>query len=142
MHLGSIAAQAYVTEPACLSGGDPAVLPPGGACATEIANPARTYLGTTQKAWLKAGLVASTAKWKFVMNGIAVLGSMTPASAAKGPKKGIFAVVGEEELRHVAPFEVAIQHHRIAGVLAHGHPVAERLVAAMIWGPNAPKGEP
>ena len=62
-------AQAYVTEPACLSGGDPAVLPPAGACANEIANPARTYLGATQKAWLKAGLAASTAKWKFVMNG-------------------------------------------------------------------------
>ena len=32
-------AQAYVTEPACLSGGDPAVLPPAGPCTTEINNP-------------------------------------------------------------------------------------------------------
>jgi alkaline phosphatase/alkaline phosphatase D len=62
-------AQAYVTEPACSSGGDPLVLPPAGPCVTEINNPARTYLGATQKAWLKAGLAASTAKWKFVMNG-------------------------------------------------------------------------
>jgi hypothetical protein len=37
--------------------------------ATEINNPARTYLGAAQKAWLKAGLSASTAKWKFIMNG-------------------------------------------------------------------------
>jgi alkaline phosphatase D len=61
--------QAYVTEPACLSGGQPAVLPPAGACQNEINNPARTYLGAAQKAWLKAGIAASTAKWKFVMNG-------------------------------------------------------------------------
>ena len=61
--------QAYVTEPACLSAGEPAVLPPAGPCTTEINNPARTYLGAAQKAWLKAGLAASTAKWKFVMNG-------------------------------------------------------------------------
>ena len=58
-----------MTEPACLSGSDPAVLPPAGPCTTEINNPARTYLGAAQKAWLKAGLAASTAKWKFVMNG-------------------------------------------------------------------------
>ena len=62
-------AQAYVTEPACLSGTDPAVLPPAGACATEINNPARTYLGAAQKAWFKNALQNSTAKWKFVMNG-------------------------------------------------------------------------
>ncbi len=62
-------AQAYVTEPACLSAGEPAVVPPAGACANEVNNPARTYLGAAQKAWLKAGLAASTAKWKFVMNG-------------------------------------------------------------------------
>ena len=61
--------QAYITEPACLSAGQPATLPPAGACQTEIANPARTYLGATQKAWLKNGLATSTARWKFVMNG-------------------------------------------------------------------------
>jgi phosphodiesterase/alkaline phosphatase D-like protein len=61
-------AQAYVTEPACLSAGEPVVLP-GGACTTEINNPARTYLGAAQKAWLKSGLQGSTATWKFVMNG-------------------------------------------------------------------------
>jgi alkaline phosphatase D len=61
--------QAYVTEPACLSGGEPAVLPPAGACQNEIDDPSRTYLGAAQKAWLKAGLAASTATWKFVMNG-------------------------------------------------------------------------
>jgi phosphodiesterase/alkaline phosphatase D-like protein len=61
--------QAYITEPACLSGGDPIVLPPAGACATEIANPARTYLGATQKQWLEDGLLNSTATFKFVMNG-------------------------------------------------------------------------
>jgi phosphodiesterase/alkaline phosphatase D-like protein len=61
--------QAYVTEPACLSGMDPAVLPPAGACQNEIADPGRTYLGTAQKAWLKSALLASTATWKFIMNG-------------------------------------------------------------------------
>jgi hypothetical protein len=61
--------QAYVTEPACLSAGEPAVIPPAGACATEIANPARTYLGAAQKAWLKSALASSTATWKFIMNG-------------------------------------------------------------------------
>jgi len=61
--------QAYVTEPACLSGSDPATIPPAGACVTEINNPARTYLGAAQKAWLKNALATSTAKWKFIMNG-------------------------------------------------------------------------
>jgi alkaline phosphatase D len=61
-------AQAYVTEPACLSMGDPVVLP-GATCQAEINNPARTYLGTTQLAWLENGLQNSTATWKFVMNG-------------------------------------------------------------------------
>jgi phosphodiesterase/alkaline phosphatase D-like protein len=61
--------QAYVTEPACLSAGEPAVVPPAGACMSEINDPGRTYLGAAQKAWLKAGLAASTAKWKFIMNG-------------------------------------------------------------------------
>ncbi len=62
-------AQAYVTEPACLSGGEPATIPPAGACTTEINNPSRTYLGTVQKQWLKDGLLNSTATFKFVMNG-------------------------------------------------------------------------
>ena len=62
-------APAYVTEPACLDNGEPATVPPAGACTTEIANPARTYLGATQLAWLEAGLAGSTATWKFVMNG-------------------------------------------------------------------------
>jgi phosphodiesterase/alkaline phosphatase D-like protein len=61
-------AQAYVTEPACLSGGDPIVLP-AGTCSAEIANPARTYLGAAQKQWLKDGLQNSGATFKFVMNG-------------------------------------------------------------------------
>src|SRR5262245_8480108 len=62
-------AQAYVTEPACLSGSDPIVIGWPPACQAEIDDPTRTYLGAAQKAWLKAGLAASTAKWKFVMNG-------------------------------------------------------------------------
>jgi phosphodiesterase/alkaline phosphatase D-like protein len=57
-----------VTEPACLDMGNPATLP-GPACTTEINNPSRTYLGANQKAWLKSALAASTAKWKFIMNG-------------------------------------------------------------------------
>jgi alkaline phosphatase D len=60
--------QAYVTEPACLSMGEPVVLP-AGTCAAEINNPSRTYLGATQKQWLKDGLLNSTATFKFVMNG-------------------------------------------------------------------------
>ncbi len=61
--------QAYVTEPACAPGGEPAVLPPAGPCTAEIADPGRRYLGATQLAWLKAGLAGSTSTWKFVMNG-------------------------------------------------------------------------
>ncbi|HEV7732421.1 MAG TPA: alkaline phosphatase D family protein [Candidatus Binatia bacterium] len=60
--------QAYVTEPACLSAGEPTVTP-NAACTTEINNPARQYLGAAQTAWLKNALLTSTAKWKFVMNG-------------------------------------------------------------------------
>ena len=60
--------QAYVTEPACLDMGEPIVLP-AGTCAAEINNPSRTYLGATQKQWLKDGLLNSTATFKFVMNG-------------------------------------------------------------------------
>lgn len=60
--------QAYVTEPSCLSAGEPITLP-AGTCAAEIADPGRTYLGATQKAWLKNGLLNSTATFKFVMNG-------------------------------------------------------------------------
>jgi len=63
------APQAYVTEPACLSSGSPAVLPPAGPCTDEINDPGRTYLGAAQKAWLKNALLASTATWKFIMNG-------------------------------------------------------------------------
>ena len=43
-------APAYVTEPACLSAGEPAVLPPAGACATEIANPAPHLSGRDAEA--------------------------------------------------------------------------------------------
>jgi len=60
--------QAYLTEPTCLSAGVPVTLP-AGACVTELNNPARTYLGATQKAWLKNELLNSTATFKFVMNG-------------------------------------------------------------------------
>jgi alkaline phosphatase D len=63
------APQAYVTEPACLSSGSPAVLPPAGPCQDEVNDPGRAYLGSTQKAWLKNALLASTATWKFIMNG-------------------------------------------------------------------------
>ena len=60
--------QAYLTEPACLSMGEPVTLP-GATCTAEINNPARTYLGAAQKAWLKNALLNSTATFKFVMNG-------------------------------------------------------------------------
>jgi alkaline phosphatase D len=61
-------APAFITEPACLDGGSPATLP-NPTCQIEINNPARTYLGATQKQWLKDGLLNSTATYKFVMNG-------------------------------------------------------------------------
>jgi alkaline phosphatase D len=60
---------AYVTEPACLDMGEPAVLPPTGPCQDEINDVGRTYLGATQKQWLKDGLQNSTATFKFVLNG-------------------------------------------------------------------------
>ncbi len=61
--------QAYVTEPDCLdTNGQPKTLPTP-LCAAEIADPGRTYLGATQKQWLKNGLLNSTAKFKFIMNG-------------------------------------------------------------------------
>jgi phosphodiesterase/alkaline phosphatase D-like protein len=60
---------AYVTEPACLDMMAQPVVLPGGTCAAEIDNPSRTYLGATQKQWLKDGLLNSTATFKFVLNG-------------------------------------------------------------------------
>ncbi len=62
-------APAYVSEPACLDAGEPALLPPAGACQDEIDDPGRTYLGAAQKTWLKDGLLNSTATFKFIMNG-------------------------------------------------------------------------
>ena len=66
-------AQAYITEPACIVMGSPQTLPTA-PCTTEISNPARTYLGTVQKAWLKNALLTSTATFKFVMNGPLISG--------------------------------------------------------------------
>jgi alkaline phosphatase D len=59
---------AYVTEPACLDGGAPALIP-NATCQAEMDDPARHYLGPVQTAWLQAGLLGSTATWKFVVNG-------------------------------------------------------------------------
>jgi len=42
---------------------------PSATCQAEIDNPTRTYLGATQLAWLENGLLNSTAKFKFVLNG-------------------------------------------------------------------------
>jgi len=42
---------------------------PNATCQAEIDNPARTYLGAAQLAWLENGLQNSTATFKFVMNG-------------------------------------------------------------------------
>lgn len=42
---------------------------PNATCQAEIDNPARTYLGAAQLAWLESGLQNSTATFKFVMNG-------------------------------------------------------------------------
>ena len=60
--------QAYLTEPACLEDGQPALLP-GPVCQAAIDDPNRTYLGAEQLVWLKDGLMSSTASFKFVMNG-------------------------------------------------------------------------
>ena len=55
----------------CTGGGAGEALLPTPACTgpTAMGDPARTILGTTQKAWLKNGLLNSTAKFKFIMNG-------------------------------------------------------------------------
>ncbi len=84
-------APAYVTEPDCLIGEcetslnpcrndsecdpsetcinlEPEVLPGDADCLAEIAHPGRTYLGATQKQWLKDGLLNSTATFKVIIN--------------------------------------------------------------------------
>jgi len=60
--------QAYFTEPACLDGGQPALVP-GPVCLDEMNDPNRAYLGAEQMQWLKDGLTSSTATFKFIMNG-------------------------------------------------------------------------
>jgi alkaline phosphatase D len=78
-------APADVTEPACLDGGEPALLPTHPDCLAELAAPGRTYLGATQKAWLEAGLVASTATFKFIVNGPPVFeGNLLPYDRWEG----------------------------------------------------------
>jgi alkaline phosphatase D len=78
-------APAHVTEPACLDGGEPAVIPTHPDCLAEIAAPGRTYLGATQKAWLEAGLLASTATFKFVINGPPIFeGNLLPYDRWEG----------------------------------------------------------
>ncbi len=62
--------QADKSEPACLDGGEPLLLPSDDPnCQAAIDDPNRTYLGAEQLGWLKDGLMSSTASFKFVMNG-------------------------------------------------------------------------
>jgi phosphodiesterase/alkaline phosphatase D-like protein len=42
---------------------------PSAACLAAMAGPTRTILGATQKGWLENGLLNSSAKFKFIMNG-------------------------------------------------------------------------
>lgn len=44
--------------------------PPEPDTIARIEDPSRTMLGTAQFAWLKAGLAASTARWKFVLSSV------------------------------------------------------------------------
>lgn len=55
----------------CTSGGGGEALVPSAACTgpTAMGDPTRTILGATQLAWLENGLLNSTAKFKFIMNG-------------------------------------------------------------------------
>jgi phosphodiesterase/alkaline phosphatase D-like protein len=53
----------------CMGGGAGEATLPSPSCSTAMANPMRTVLGAAQKAWLKSGLLASTATFKFIMNG-------------------------------------------------------------------------
>lgn len=65
------------TDTTCTTSGElllpfglsPSCAAPANACQVALCDPSRTVLGTAQKAWLKSGLLASTAKFKFVMNG-------------------------------------------------------------------------
>jgi phosphodiesterase/alkaline phosphatase D-like protein len=41
-------------------------------CLTHIFDPTRTMLGAEQKAWLKAGLLASGSTWKFIVNQVPI----------------------------------------------------------------------
>lgn len=91
-------APANVTEPACLVAGEPAIIPTHPDCLAEIAAPGRTYLGATQKAWLKAGLLASTATFKFVVNGPPIFaGNLLPFDRWEG-----YAAEREEMLEFIA----------------------------------------
>jgi alkaline phosphatase D len=42
------------------------------ACKAGLADPSRTFLGQEQKEWLKQALLASTAKFKFIVNEVAI----------------------------------------------------------------------
>jgi alkaline phosphatase D len=42
------------------------------ACKAGLADPSRTYLGQEQKEWLKQALLSSTAKFKFIVNEVAI----------------------------------------------------------------------
>jgi phosphodiesterase/alkaline phosphatase D-like protein len=55
----------------CTGGGAGEALVPTPACTgpTAMGDPSRTILGATQLAWLENGLLNSTAKFKFIMNG-------------------------------------------------------------------------
>jgi len=78
-------APADVVEPTCLDAGEPAFIPTHPDCLAAIADPGRTYLGAAQKAWLKAGLVASTATFKFVVNGPPIFqGNLLPYDRWEG----------------------------------------------------------
>jgi alkaline phosphatase D len=53
----------------CMGGSAGEATFPSSNCNTQMSGAGRSILGATQKAWLKAGLLGSTATFKFIMNG-------------------------------------------------------------------------
>jgi alkaline phosphatase D len=53
----------------CTGGMSGEAITPTPACTADMDDPGRTILGATQKAWLKNGLLNSTATFKFIING-------------------------------------------------------------------------
>jgi phosphodiesterase/alkaline phosphatase D-like protein len=128
-------AQAYVTEPGCISMGEPILLP-AGTCAAEINDPGRTYLGATQKQWLKDGLQNSTATFKFIMNGPLISNLLfLPYDRWEGyaaERQEIIDFIENNDIRNVIFLSTDIHALIVNSAINTGPPVIRELVSGAI----------